>query len=633
MSLIKQLWAAILLVILITLSLNLLVSFQANRSYMQATLNLQSQDAANALALILSQTGSHPDHHPLYLSAFFGSGHYQFIQLSDDQGQVLAERHSYTSEKPAPQWFIQVSGLGIEPAQALVMSAEHPPLTLTLQAQTHYAHMALWYQFRQLLLGYLAVFLLSFSLAWALTHWIRRPLGQVISQARAIGQRRFITTQAPRTTELKKVVSAMNQLSATVKHLLDTESQKVDQLRKKLQQDEMTGCLNRTTFISLLRNRLISEEVQSTGSIALLRVQNLQRINQVLGRREADQLLLETARQLHELINQYPDLIVGRLNGGDFALMFSAQSHGVETTLTDLSLQLQKYAQQKDILAHFPIALTDFSSKDTLANLLANLDAALADGELKQTPLTIHSTSQADALYQSHDEWRQALDKSLLHGVNLGHFPVLDEQGALIHFESPSRLWLGGQWQTASLYMPWITRLQMTLALDLAVVKAALLEIQDQAHPIAVNISPQSLTDARFIAELDQCLSQHPEAAKDLWLEVPEEIVVQDLQGFRSLCKAFQHTPCKIGLEHLDLRFTRLSDLQDLGLAYIKFSATLSENIQHNYQQQGILRNMVTLCHSLGIKAIAEGVADAEAAQSLFELGLDGVTGPGVRRS
>ncbi|MEQ6917659.1 EAL domain-containing protein [Halomonas aquatica] len=49
-------------------------------------------------------------------------------------------------------------------------------------------------------------------------------------------------------------------------------------------------------------------------------------------------------------------------------------------------------------------------------------------------------------------------------------------------------------------------------------------------------------------------------------------------------------------------------------------------------EQQTILRGMATLCHSLGILAIGEGVENLEEATMLFELGLDGATGPGIRQ-
>lgn len=42
---------------------------------------------------------------------------------------------------------------------------------------------------------------------------------------------------------------------------------------------------------------------------------------------------------------------------------------------------------------------------------------------------------------------------------------------------------------------------------------------------------------------------------------------------------------------------------------------------------------MATLCHSLGIQVIAEGVTEQAELESLFRAGVDGATGPGVRLS
>uniref|UniRef100_UPI00301E0A80 EAL domain-containing protein n=2 Tax=Bacteria TaxID=2 RepID=UPI00301E0A80 len=65
---------------------------------------------------------------------------------------------------------------------------------------------------------------------------------------------------------------------------------------------------------------------------------------------------------------------------------------------------------------------------------------------------------------------------------------------------------------------------------------------------------------------------------------------------------------------------------------YLKIDASLIRGIDGSREQQTILRGMATLCHSIGILAIAEGVDTLQEAELLHELGMDGVTGPGIRQ-
>jgi EAL domain-containing protein (putative c-di-GMP-specific phosphodiesterase class I) len=179
--------------------------------------------------------------------------------------------------------------------------------------------------------------------------------------------------------------------------------------------------------------------------------------------------------------------------------------------------------------------------------------------------------------------------------------------------------------------MPWVARLQLEDKLDLAVAERALAIIETDKLPLGINLSGRAVSDMAFIKALRQRLEHAPEAARKLWIELPESTALHDLASFRLLCRELQHTGVRIGLEHVGSEFTRLADLHDLGLAFLKFDASLVSGVDQAFDQQTILRGMATLAHSLGILAIAEGVKRPEEAETLFDLGLDAVTGPGVK--
>jgi len=161
----------------------------------------------------------------------------------------------------------------------------------------------------------------------------------------------------------------------------------------------------------------------------------------------------------------------------------------------------------------------------------------------------------------------------------------------------------------------------------------AVRDITQRGKPLGINLSAASIQDARFVMELRTRLTSRPDVAGQLWLEIPAALAIHDLAGFRSLCHTLQPLGCRIGLEHVGAEFTRIADLQDLGLAYLKIDSSLVRGVDQSPEQQTILRGMATLCHSLGILAIAEGVENLGEAKVLFELGMDGVTGPGVRQN
>ncbi|WP_372612287.1 EAL domain-containing protein [Halomonas sp.] len=634
MSLIKQIWLAIVGLLLLAFVGSLFIGVTTSRHYIEQEVRIKNADNANALALSMSQLDKDPVTIELLVAAQFDTGHYRLIELRDPAGEIIEQRTGTQTVEGVPSWFVDLVDFDVPPGHAVIQDGWRQFGTLTLESHHSYAYRSLW-QSTLALTGWFAVAgVLSLLLGWMIVNTIRRPLTMVVAQARDIGARRFTTSKEPRTRELRSVVQAMNQLSAAVHDMLSQEGEKLDQLRRRLQHDQVTGVLDREAFLNQLKSSLTSEGFRASGSLAIVRLARLAEVNDQLGRQETDEVLKTLAHSLDQLGKVRGGGVVGRLNGSDFALLMPGNSQ-IESLGKELAVRIKTLREEEvSILLGLPSALVDYAQGDTPGELLAGLDGALSSAETKgDGGQVIAKRDQRDTLYTSHADWRAALHDAMAKGVYLGYFPVLDAQGRLIHMECPSRLRLKGEWRPAGVFLPWISRLELDTELDLAVVRAALKEAAHSHKPIGINLSPASIRDSRFVLDLRALIASKHEIAQNLWMELPESMAIHDLASFRSLCRELQPLGCHLGLEHVGAEFTRIADLHDLGLAYLKFDASLVKGVDTSQEQQTILRGMATLSHSLGILAIAEGVDNLKEAKVLFDLGLDGVTGPGVRQS
>ncbi|ATJ83863.1 EAL domain-containing protein [Halomonas beimenensis] len=633
MSLIKHLWLTVLSILLLTLGGSLAVGLTVLRDYTEQEIRVKNSDNVNALALSMSQLSQDPVSLELLMAAQFDTGHYQLIELRNPEGELIARRKADGTIDGVPSWFIELVRFEVPPSRAVIQSGWQQYGSLTLQSHHSFAYHSLWHGAIRLIAWFGLAAVIGLVLAGWIVHTIRRPLAAVTSQASDIGARRFTSRPEPRTRELRQVVQAMNQLSASVRQMLSDESNKLDRLRRRVQQDEVTGALNRDAFLTQLTTHLESDDERASGCLVLVRLARLTEINQALGRTGTDSLLRALCESLRRLGDTHGGGIVGRLNGSDFALLIPGGE--APEALTSALLGELKALRHGDASAGpgLPSALCHYAPGDPVGELLAGLDGALAAAETQgDLGLQWVEAQRRDLLYTTHAEWRHALLQALSRGARLASFPVLDHNGALIHHESPSRLYLEGEWRAAGTFMPWMSRLELTSQLDLAVTRTAIATIATERRPMAVNLSPASIHDAHFLLELSALLRAHPDEAGRLWLELPESLALRDLESFRSLCRELQPLGCRIGLEHVGSEFTRLGDLQDSGLAYLKIDRSLIRGIDTNPQQQAIVRGMATLCHSLGILAIAEGVGNDLEWETVIDIGLDGVTGPGVRQ-
>ncbi|MFC3283203.1 EAL domain-containing protein [Litchfieldella rifensis] len=631
MSLIKQLWLTIAVLLLLAFGGSLVIGVSAIRHYTEQEVRIKNADNANALALSMSQFDKDPVAIELLLAAQFDTGHYRRVELRDPEGELILAREANEHIEDVPAWFVDLTRFSVPAGHAVVQDGWRQYGTVELESQHSFAYRSLWQNTQWLVAWFGLAALISALLGWWIVKSIRRPLHAVVEQARDIGDRRFTTSKEPRTRELREVVIAMNALSSKVRNMLTQESEKLERLRRKLQHDEVTGVANRSHFMKLLQGALDGEDLTGSGTLVMLRVARLARLNDTLGRQETDSLLQEIAHVMNHIASARHGQ-VGRLNGSDFALLLPDEDD-LHALSQELKTCLHPIADRHHASIGLPMSVLEYAPGDERGELLSTLDGALAKAEFDgDRALVIARGSARQSLYTSHETWREALEQALRDGIHLARYPVLDAQGDIIHFESPSRLRLKGDWQPAGVFMPWISRLGLSVDFDLAVVQAALTAIDRQGKPLGINLSLQAASDSRFLGAIKPLLSAHPKAATRLWLELPESVAVHHLEGFRGLCRELRHFGCHLGLEHVGPEFTRIADLHDVGLSYLKIDASLVEGVHDNGEQQIILRGMATLCHAIGILAFAEGVTTDRERDTLLDIGLDGVTGPAIRQ-
>ena len=92
MSLIKQLWLAIALVVIFCLSGSYVLTTLSATRYLEAQLYQKNVDSANNIALILGSQEFDPVIAELQISSQFDSGFFQWIRLQDVSGNNLLER-------------------------------------------------------------------------------------------------------------------------------------------------------------------------------------------------------------------------------------------------------------------------------------------------------------------------------------------------------------------------------------------------------------------------------------------------------------------------------------------------------------------------------------------------------------
>ncbi len=637
MSLVKQLWIAIVLVMTVAFGGSLVVSVLSARHYLEQQLQVKNIDNATSLALSLTQMEKDPATVELQVAAQFDAGHYRFIRVTSPTGEVIVEKVYEGELVGAPQWFANLIPIHAEPGRALIQDGWIQFGTLTLASHDQYVYKSLWEGTVELLLWFLLGSLTTGVLGTLAIRIITRPLGDVVDQAQAIAERRFLTIGEPRTPELRAVTRAMNDMVGRLKAMFAEESARLDTLRHKVNHDAVTGLAARDYFMSHLREIISGEQFGSVGSLVIVRLAFLNDLNAKLGRQRADELLKQLGKVLYDSGRDRIGQRAGRVKGGEFAVVcptFDSPAAAAQ----DIFGRLMKDwypLWEKDFPDLFHVAAVRYHRDQSLGDLMTRADQALAQAATKGMN-TWHAVEDGAAKVSvPAEQWRTLLTEAVSGGqLSLSFFPVVQgASGAPMHSEGVIRLQMdaSGQLLSAGDFMPMAANLNLTAPIDLGVVRLAIEHLRTGVGDVAVNLSAETIADFGFRHQLIQMLQGYPALCKRLLFEVPEYGVFRQFDAFRELARSLKQLGCRVGIEYFGQRFAESDKLAGLGLDYIKVHPSYIRGISDNEGNQEFLKGLCNMAHALGIVVIALGVESQEDLPLLAQLGFDGATGPGVR--
>lgn len=637
MSLIKQLWLAIVVILSFAFAGVFILSTVASKHYFEQQLQAKNDDNATTLALSMTQMKKEPVDIDLLIAAQFDTGHYRYIGLQDPDGKIMNERINATSKTKAPAWFVRFIPLQLHPGQADIQEGWSQYGTLFIESDANVAYDKLWNNTLMAAVWMLLIGILGCLAGGEILRKILKPLDKVIEQAESIGENRFITIEVPKTQEFKTVVMAMNALSNRIKKIVSEESVRLDQLRLENNYDHITGLMNFEYFIKTMDATISHEEYFHEGALMISRLGNLSAIDQKLGYKATNTLLKSIADSLMKACKSYTGLSVGRLNGTDFAV-FSHHPVDHYSFGNQFKKLLEKissaYEQSAEI--HFSSVVSKVRSKDSATTMITVCSRHLT--EIGAGPAGMLHILEPDDLnlYESNPEteWLTLLNSALdQRRIKLESYPVVDQTGALMHTESPVRLQLtpDGKWFCAGEFITWATRLNLMARLDTLVFETAVESLKKGANAIGLNVSASAICNITFIDTISNTLRAMPHIAEKLYFEITEQDAFDHLPEFHHFCEKVRGLGCKLGIEHVSTCISRLGELHDMGLYYIKIDASIIRGIENSEANKTLLRGLCMIAHSIGLIAIAEGVHTADEIGVLKHIGIDGMTGPGIR--
>jgi len=453
---------------------------------------------------------------------------------------------------------------------------------------------------------------------WSGEIWNRRKSGEIYPQWQTI---RAICDDSG---ELSHYVAVFSDISA-IKH-------SEQELAFLAHHDPLTGLPNRLLFNDRAEQAIAAAQANKRGcTLLLLDLDHFQSINDGLGHTIGDQLLKLVGERLREVLGT--SVTLARLGGDEFGVLAeNCQQIGHAGKLAQTIIERLRepfLCDDHRLFISASIGISLFPSDALSAEqLLRNADSALFkaknNGRACYALYTEELTAHAQHRVETAGELRRALEQQELRVFFQPVHDLFSSQmvgvEALVRWHHPERgLVPPGE------FIPIAERTGLIAEIDAWVLRQACRQmVQWQAQGkhlefVAVNISSRLFGQHELFREVADVLHDTGLDPALLELEVTESAVMEDPEVALEQLHRLRELGLNLAIDDFGTGYSSLLRLKRMPVQKLKIDQGFVAGLPCDDDDVAIVRVIIALARSMGMKVHAEGIEQAEQARFLLE--------------
>lgn len=418
--------------------------------------------------------------------------------------------------------------------------------------------------------------------------------------------------------------------------------------------DSLTGLANRRSFLERVAREIrLSRQSGNQLGLLFMDLDGFKNINDTLGHSAGDRALQLAADRLREAVRS-ADLVsrpgatgieveIARLGGDEFtALILDIKSPedavGVASRILHLMRQpFDLNGLEVRLTASIGIAMLGDDGIDA-PTLLKHADSAMyLAKDLGRDNCQFYSAKLTEVAMQRlhhhllENDLRLALERhefSLVYqpqiNVATGHIYSVE---ALIRWNRPGHGVVAPQAFISVAEQSGLIVQIGQWVLCTACQEAAQWQRDGQSLSVAVNLSPLQFKDPNLVQMVANALAHSGLPPHLLELELTETAVMVDTPGSAQTLNAFLEMGVQIALDDFGTGYSSLSCLKRMPLGHLKIDQSFIAGLPDDLENMAIVRAVLAMADSLGLRVTAEGVETLAQAQLLKSMACGSLQG------
>lgn len=399
------------------------------------------------------------------------------------------------------------------------------------------------------------------------------------------------------------------------------------------QYDTLTELPNRRLFQDRLEHSLNSRKRDGrTGAVLMIDLDHFKNVNDSLGHKAGDDILVAAARRLKECVRA--EDTVARFGGDEFLVLLDnieAEHASLVAEKIQKALVRPFEVEQRELHLGSSIGICIFPTDgETVDEILLFADAAMyAAKHAGRKAVCFYSPSINEKLQEKVSLVEELHAALVENQLGLVFQPIVDLRSnvlgkceALIRWHHPTKGVLNpGQFiPVAETYglMPEIE----ALVIESVVRQSEQWKSEGIQVQISINISAEYLRSDEQVACLTDLLQKHQVNNSKFILEITESHLMRDEGAQFARVARLVEAGAEIAIDDFGTGYSSLSYLTRLPAKYLKIDRSFIVNLNSPLQQR-LVRSVIGIAHDVGMQVVAEGVETKEQLDLLLEYECD----------